>query len=70
MHQQYKGSLFRAERQDKEATMPQKLAITALVVICITLLVFTWITRKSLCEIHIRNGETEVAAIMAYESVR
>ncbi|MGL9719388.1 Hok/Gef family protein [Symbiopectobacterium sp.] len=50
--------------------MPQKLAITALVVICISLLVFTWITRKSLCEIHIRNGETEVAAIMAYESVR
>ncbi|MEN3260725.1 MULTISPECIES: type I toxin-antitoxin system Hok family toxin [unclassified Sodalis] len=50
--------------------MPQKLAITALVVICITLLVFTWITRKSLCEIHIRKGETEVAAIMAYESVR
>lgn len=43
---QHKGSLFHAERQDKEARMPQKFAITALVVICITLLVFTWITRK------------------------
>lgn len=70
MSQQHNGSLFHAERQDKEAIMPQKFAITALVVICITLLVFTWITRKSLCEIHIRKGETEVAAIMAYESVR
>ncbi|MBE5254183.1 Hok/Gef family protein [Mixta sp. Marseille-Q2057] len=50
--------------------MPQKLAVTALIVICVTLLVFTWLTRKSLCEIHIRNGDTEVAAFMAYESVR
>ncbi len=56
--------------KDKEAIMPQKLVVMALVVICITVLVFTWMTRKTLCEIRIRSGGTEVAAMMAYESVR
>lgn len=56
--------------KDKEAIMPQKLVVTALIVVCITVLVFTWMTRKTLCEIRIRSGQTEVAAMMAYESVR
>lgn len=37
-------------------------------IVCITLLVFTWLTRKSLCEIRYRDGSREVAALMAYES--
>ncbi|WP_447875131.1 type I toxin-antitoxin system Hok family toxin [Serratia fonticola] len=50
--------------------MPQKLVVMALVILCITVLVFTWMTRKRLCEIRIRSGETEVSAMMAYESAR
>ncbi|OWO80294.1 hypothetical protein B5C26_18930 [Photorhabdus luminescens] len=47
---------------------PQKVVIFSLIVICVTLLLFTWITRGSLCKLHIKRGNTEVAAIMAYES--
>ncbi|MEI2603830.1 type I toxin-antitoxin system Hok family toxin [Erwinia aphidicola] len=36
--------------------------------VCFTLLIFTWLTRKSLCEIRYRDGDREVAAFMAYES--
>ncbi|MEW5562038.1 type I toxin-antitoxin system Hok family toxin [Enterobacter asburiae] len=36
--------------------------------VCFTLLMFTWLTRKSLCEIRYRDGVREVAAFMAYES--
>nr|WP_312282410.1 type I toxin-antitoxin system Hok family toxin [Pseudescherichia sp.] len=36
--------------------------------VCLTLLVFTWLTRKSLCEIRYRDGSREVATSMAYES--
>ena len=31
-------------------------------------LIFTYLTRKSLCEIRYRDGYREVAAFMAYES--
>ncbi|WP_249941894.1 type I toxin-antitoxin system Hok family toxin [Escherichia coli] len=34
---------------------------------CLTLLMFTYLTRKSLCEIRYRDGDREVAAFMAYE---
>ncbi|ELY2781339.1 TPA: type I toxin-antitoxin system Hok family toxin [Kluyvera intermedia] len=37
-------------------------------IVCLTLLIFTWLTRKSLCEIRYRDGSREVAAFMAYES--
>nr|WP_312453811.1 type I toxin-antitoxin system Hok family toxin [Pseudescherichia sp.] len=37
-------------------------------IVCLTLLIFTWLTRKSLCEIRYRDGSSEVAASMAYES--
>lgn len=69
MLQQHQVSLLPAERQGDEVMIPQKRVVTVLVVICVTLLVFTWITRKSLCEIRISNGDTEVAAVMACESV-
>ncbi|WMY76418.1 Hok/Gef family protein [Buttiauxella selenatireducens] len=47
--------------------MPQKLCIASLVVVCITILIFTWMVRDSLCELHIKGGNTELAAILAYE---
>lgn len=65
-----KVASYPSKGKDKEAIMPQKLVVMTLVILCITVLVFTWMTRKRLCEIRIRSGETEVAAMMAYESVR
>ncbi|MDM2752385.1 type I toxin-antitoxin system Hok family toxin (plasmid) [Citrobacter meridianamericanus] len=35
---------------------------------CLTLLIFTYLTRKSLCEIRLKDGQREVAAVLAYES--
>ncbi|HFP1094116.1 TPA: type I toxin-antitoxin system toxin MokC [Escherichia coli] len=45
-----------------------KAMIVALIVICITAVVAALVTRKDLCEVHIRNGQTEVAVFTAYES--
>lgn len=42
--------------------------IWCVLIVCLTLLIFTWLTRKSLCEIRYRDGSREVAALMAYES--
>ncbi|MGP7198290.1 type I toxin-antitoxin system Hok family toxin [Klebsiella pneumoniae] len=39
-----------------------------MLIVCLTLLIFTYMTRKSLCEIRYRDGYREVAAFMAYES--
>nr|WP_202034367.1 Hok/Gef family protein [Ewingella americana] len=50
--------------------MLQKLFLISLIVFCITLIAFTGLTRNSLCEIRIKQGETEVAATLAYESKR
>lgn len=47
-----------------------KAMIVALIVICITAVVAALVTRKDLCEVHIRTGQTEVAVFTAYGSVR
>ncbi|HFJ0969460.1 TPA: type I toxin-antitoxin system Hok family toxin [Salmonella enterica] len=36
--------------------------------VCLTLLVFTYLTRTRLCEIRLKDGNREVAASLAYES--
>jgi len=36
--------------------------------LCITLLVFTFLTRHSLCELRLKDGPREFAAFLAYES--
>ncbi|MDU5857593.1 MAG: type I toxin-antitoxin system toxin HokA [Escherichia coli] len=41
--------------------MPQKYRLLSLIVICFTLLFFTWMIRDSLCELHIK----QVAAFLA-----
>ncbi|MDY1815548.1 type I toxin-antitoxin system Hok family toxin [Klebsiella pneumoniae] len=39
--------------------------------VCLTLLIFTYLTRKSLCEIRYRDTNREgVAAFLAYESAK
>ncbi|TDB54571.1 protein HokA [Photorhabdus luminescens subsp. mexicana] len=68
MRKQHKASLLPDKKQGEKVMKPQKIVIFSLIVICVTLLLFTWITRGSLCKLHIKRGNTEVAAIMAYES--
>ncbi|AJJ64869.1 MULTISPECIES: type I toxin-antitoxin system Hok family toxin [Yersinia] len=50
--------------------MPQKTFVLCLLIVCITVLAFTLITHKSLCELRLKDGNKEVAAILAYESER
>lgn len=46
----------------------QKTAIFIAIVICIAALAAVLITRKDLCEVRIRSGQTEVAVFMDYET--
>ncbi|CAI0865962.1 Hok/Gef family protein [Serratia proteamaculans] len=48
--------------------MQQGRIVLRLMIICMTLIALMWITRGSLCELRIKLGDTEVAAILAYES--
>ena len=66
MPRQHKGSLLRAERQG-EATMKQQLAILIATIVIATALAAILVTRKDLCEVRIRTGQTEVAVFMGYE---
>ncbi|TDB54563.1 Hok/Gef family protein [Photorhabdus luminescens] len=43
----------------KSKEKPQKIAIFSLIIVCVTLLLFTWIIRGSLCKPHIKRGNTE-----------
>ncbi|PSW23631.1 protein pndA [Photobacterium phosphoreum] len=48
--------------------MLRKTALIGLIVICITILGFTWMVRDSLCELQIKDGNTVFLATLAYES--
>ncbi|EKH4153305.1 type I toxin-antitoxin system Hok family toxin [Escherichia coli] len=48
--------------------MQQKAMLIALIVICITVVVTALVTRKDLCEVGIRTGQTEVAVFVDCES--
>lgn len=54
--------------KEKQAMKQQKAMLIALIVICITVVMAVLVTRKDLCEVHIRTGQTEVAVFTAYES--
>lgn len=54
--------------KEKRAMKQHKAMIVALIVICITAVVAALVTRKDLCEVHIRTSQTEVAVFTAYES--
>ncbi|WP_251987611.1 Hok/Gef family protein [Escherichia coli] len=41
-----------------------------MIVICLTVIVTALVTRKDLCEVRIRTGQTEVTVFTAYESER
>lgn len=69
MSRQHQDSLLLPKRQGV-ATMklPQQPVIWCVLIVCVTLLIFTVLTRSRLCEIRLTDGYREVAAILAYES--
>ncbi|NTZ41061.1 Hok/Gef family protein [Enterobacter sp. JMULE2] len=46
---------------------PQLTVLLCLLIVCLTLLVFTWLTRASLCEVRLKDGGREFVAVMDYE---
>ncbi len=54
--------------KEKQSMKQQKAMLIALIVICITVVVTALVTRKDLCEVRIRTGQTEVAVFVDYES--
>lgn len=55
------------KRKEKQAMKQQKAMLIALIVICLTVIVTALVTRKDLCEVRIRTGQTEVAVFTVYE---
>ena len=51
----------------KRAMKQQKAMLITLIVICLIVIVTVLVTRKDLCEVRIRTGQTEVAVFTAYE---
>ncbi|EFB5187776.1 type I toxin-antitoxin system Hok family toxin [Escherichia albertii] len=64
----YRLPLTDRKVKEKQAMKQQKAMLIALIVICITVVVTALVTRKDLCEVRIRTGQTEVAVFTAYES--
>jgi protein HokB len=50
--------------------LPRNTLLGCVLIVCLTLLIFTYLTRKSLCEIRYRDTNREVAAFLAYESAK
>ena len=49
--------------KEKQAMKQQKAMLVALIVICLTVIVTALVTRKDLCEVRIRTGQTEVGSL-------
>ncbi|WP_376712532.1 MULTISPECIES: Hok/Gef family protein [Photorhabdus] len=58
MRKQHKASLLPDKKQGEKVMKPQKIVIFSLIIVCVTLLLFTWITRGSICKLHIKRGNT------------
>ncbi|EEQ4848577.1 type I toxin-antitoxin system Hok family toxin [Escherichia coli] len=64
----YRLPLTDRKVKEKQTMKQQKAMLIALIVICITVVVTALVTRKDLCEVRIRTGQTEVAVFVDYES--
>lgn len=64
----YRLPLTDRKVKEKQAMKQQKAMLIALIVICITAIMAVLVTRKDLCEVRIRTGQTEVAVFTAYAS--
>jgi len=68
MHQQHQDSLLPVARQGVGSMkLPRNALIWCVFMVCLTLLIFTYLTRSSLCELRVKDGSREVAALLAYE---
>jgi protein HokE len=47
-----------------------KTAVVSLLIVCITALGIISLVRDSLCELQVRQGKTEIRALLAYEAKR
>ncbi|HAW5748718.1 TPA: type I toxin-antitoxin system Hok family toxin [Escherichia coli] len=63
----YRLPLTDRKVKEKQAMKQQKAMLVALIVICLTVIVTALVTRKDLCEVRIRTGQTEVAVFTVYE---
>ncbi|EFH6732311.1 Hok/Gef family protein [Escherichia coli] len=63
----YRLPLTGRKVKEKQAMKQQKAMLIALIVICLTVIVTALVTRKDLCEVRIRTGQTEVAVFTVYE---
>ncbi|EEF5904692.1 Hok/Gef family protein [Salmonella enterica] len=61
----YRLPLTDRKVKEKQAMKQQKAMLIALIVICITVVMAVLVTRKDLCEVRIRTGQTEVAVFTA-----
>ncbi|CAD5879542.1 post-segregation killing protein [Escherichia coli] len=69
MLQQHQDSLLPRVTQGEKAMKQPKNALTwCLLIVCCTLLIFTYLTRNRLCEVRLKDGNREVTASLAYES--
>ncbi len=48
--------------------LPRNTLVWCVLIVCLTLLIFTCLTRNRLCEVRLKDGNREVAASLAYES--
>jgi protein HokC/D len=48
----------------------QKAILIVLIVICVTVIMAVLVTRRDLCAVRFRNGQTEVAVFTVYEPVK
>ncbi|GAB8985336.1 Hok/Gef family protein [Escherichia coli] len=63
----YRLPLTDRKVKEMQAMKQQKAMLIALIVICLIVIVTALVTRKDLCEVRIRTGQTEVAVFTAYE---
>ena len=44
--------------------LPNQPVVLCVLIVCLTLLIFTWLTRNSLCELRLKDGTREVSALI------
>jgi protein HokA len=64
---QYAAPALYCRYRNGGSEMSRKTVLYGLIVICITFLVWTWMVRASLCEVHIQGGQTQITALLNYE---
>ncbi|SSM79189.1 hok/gef cell toxic protein [Klebsiella pneumoniae] len=43
-------------KEKKAMKMPNQPIVLCILIVCLTLLIFTWLTRNSLCELRMKDG--------------